>query len=177
MRFARRARMIFLGAALLGAPVQAHEGPPYPIIVDQTVGPFLVSVWGDPDVGIGTFFVYLEPPDDEAPLPDQSRVRIFVQPADRRLPERGHDARLQPRRSGRQMFVAEVPFETEESWRVRFEFGSERGGGETETEVAVTPPGQGPVLDFVLYLFPFVAVGFLFLKAVARHRRAATEPV
>lgn len=168
---------LFLAAALgCVGPADAHEGPPYPVIVDQTIGPFLVSVWADPDVGTGTFFVYLEPPDDAAKMPAENRVRVFVQPADRRIPEAGYDAVLQPRRAGRRLLVAEVPFETQERWRTRFVIDSERGGGETETEVEVTPPGsQGPLIDFMMFLFPFLAVGFLFFKAIMRRRAVTTE--
>jgi hypothetical protein len=43
--------------------------------------------------------------------------------------------------------------------------------GEAATDVEVTPPGQGPVLDFVLYLFPFVAVGVILVRAIVARRR------
>ena len=54
-----RLRTLLPAAVLLlacGARVRAHEGPPYPILVDKTLGPCVVSVWSDPDVGTGTFF-------------------------------------------------------------------------------------------------------------------------
>ena len=44
-----------LAAWLLSAgPMRAlaHEGPPYPIIVNKSAGPCVLSVWADPDVGI-----------------------------------------------------------------------------------------------------------------------------
>ena len=60
-------------------PAQAHEGPPFPIIVDEPLGPYVVSVWTDPDIGTGTFFVVLEPVGD-ARLPAGTVVRIGVRP-------------------------------------------------------------------------------------------------
>src|SRR5690606_31855498 len=63
------AAWLLVAGLLLPAPVRAHEGPPFPIIVDERVGPYVVSVWTDPDIGIGTFFVVLEPPGDD-PLPE-----------------------------------------------------------------------------------------------------------
>ena len=30
----------------------AHSGPPYPIVSSAGVGPYVVSVWTDPDIGI-----------------------------------------------------------------------------------------------------------------------------
>ncbi|HEX2163472.1 MAG TPA: hypothetical protein VHM02_05945, partial [Thermoanaerobaculia bacterium] len=44
-------------AVLAALPAAAHEGPPYPIVVDRPAGPVLLSVWADPDVGTGTFHV------------------------------------------------------------------------------------------------------------------------
>src|SRR5215510_7571836 len=55
----KRLAVIFLviGSLLITfRSVSAHEGPPYPIMVDKMIGPCLVSVWADPDVGIGTYF-------------------------------------------------------------------------------------------------------------------------
>jgi hypothetical protein len=39
----------------------AHLGPPYPIMQDRKVGPLTVAVWSNPDVGIGSFFVVIDP--------------------------------------------------------------------------------------------------------------------
>lgn len=152
------------------APIaHAHDGPPYPILVDQVTGPFRMSAWADPDVGVGTFFIYLESA-GASRLPDDCRVTIFVQPANRLIPEVGYRAEPQKVHKGPSRFFAKVPFDTRENWRVRFQLASAAGNGSAETEVAVTPPGQGPILDFVLYLFPFAAVGFLFVKAALKRR-------
>ena len=43
-------------------PALAHQGPPYPILVDRVMGPGVVSVWADPDVGTGTFYITVEAP-------------------------------------------------------------------------------------------------------------------
>ena len=41
----------------LPATAQAHVGAPYPILLEEAVGPYLVSALADPDVGKGTFYV------------------------------------------------------------------------------------------------------------------------
>ncbi len=47
--------------AMLCAPsAEAHNGPPFPIITDQRVGPYIISLWTHPDLGIGTFFVMVD---------------------------------------------------------------------------------------------------------------------
>ena len=95
----KRTRILALTAlAALGlapAPALAHAGPPFPILVDRPVGPYVASVWTDPDIGTGTFFVILEPAKGKA-LPAGTRVRIAVQPVDGRLAEAVHAAEPQP---------------------------------------------------------------------------------
>jgi hypothetical protein len=182
-----RAGALFVATALwlLAAgpsPVAAHEGPPYAIFVDRAAGPYVLSLWADPDVGIGTFYVMLDAPVG-ATWPEETRVAVVVQPESGRLPEARHPARRQPSRQ-RVQYLAEVPFDAEERWRVRLLLEGPRGRGEVATAVDVTPPGLGP-FDLILYLAPFVAVGFLWLRAVLVRRlqpredqgaRAATGP-
>ena len=70
---------------------------------------------------------------------------------------------------GRTQFKAEIPFDAQERWSARILLKSSQGGGEATVEVEVTPPGYGR-WDLLLYLFPFLAVGFLWLKAFLRGR-------
>lgn len=163
-------RTILLTAGLLlavSAPVFAHEGPPYPLIVDKTVGPCVLSVWSDPDVGTGTFF-FIPEPTPGGTLPDDIRIEIGVRPASGRLPEAVYAAGREDV-GGRVQFKALVPFDAEELWRVRIRLQSAQGGGEATTDVEVTPPGYGR-WDLLIYLLPFAAVGFLWLRAIMKGR-------
>lgn len=163
---------LWLAAALAApAPGHAHEGPPFPIIVDEPAGPYLVSVWTDPDIGTGTFFVVLEPPEGGR-LPEGSEVRIGVQPISGRLDEVVYEAAPQPVRYG-QRHYAEVAFDRGEMWRVRVVVSSPQGGGELHAEVEATPDGTIGPIGLLLYSLPFVAIGFLWLKAVLRRRGVA----
>lgn len=165
---------IFLACWLLACTslAQAHEGPPYPVIVDLPMATFQFSAWADPDVGIGTFYAWTEPVEGGT-LPTDTQMQILVQPSDGRIPEAAYP--MHPARSAdnQQQFIAKVPLETEETWRIHFVVQSEQGGGEAEAEVPVTPPGYGPLIDFPLFLFPFLAVGFLLVKAVIKSRSRA----
>lgn len=156
-----------LALLLAAAPAQAHEGPPYPIIVDRETGPCMLSVWADPDVGIGTFYFILEPLPGKT-IPEDIKVELGVQPLTGRLPEALHLAERESVR-GRTQFKAEVPFDAEERWRVRVVIESAQGRGEAATEVDVTPPGLGR-WDLLIYLFPFLAIGALWLRAFLRRR-------
>jgi hypothetical protein len=147
--------------------VFAHDGPPYPVIVDKNVGPSLLSVWADPDVGTGTFFITLEPVAGGS-LPSDVKVDIAVQPVSGRLEEARYTALRDPS-NRRTQFKGEVPFDSQERWRVRVLLESSQGSGEATTEVDVTPPGFGR-WDLVIYFFPFLLIGFLWLRAFFRKR-------
>jgi hypothetical protein len=155
--------LLLLWSAL---PTLAHQGPPFPILENQRAGPYLASVWTDPDVGTGTFFVVLEPPKGRS-LPAKTRVRIGLQPVSRRLPEMVYEAEPQKVSYGERYFTP-VRLDKEERWRARVLLDGSEGGGELTAEVDATPDGTIGPIALVLYLVPFLAVGLLWLKAVLR---------
>ena len=162
---------------LLAAAAEAHQGPPFPILVDRPVGPYRASVWTDPDIGTGTFFVVLEPPKgaEDRPLPRPSAVRIAVRPASGRLTEAVYTAQPQKVSYGERYFAA-VPFDRGEMWRVRVEIRSPQGGGDLSAEVEATPDGTIGPIGLLVYAFPFLALGFLWWKAARRRGRGPTTP-
>jgi hypothetical protein len=157
-------------APLPGAarPASAHEGPPYPIMNDKMIGPCVVSVWADPDVGVGTFIITLDPPQGGT-LPEDVTVEIGVRPVSGRLAESRYKS-VRESLKGRMQFKTQVQFDAEERWLTRVFLNSSRGGGEASVEVDVTPPGYGR-WDLLIYLFPFLGVGFLWLNAFLRRRK------
>jgi hypothetical protein len=164
-----RAPLVLLAAPVLLAPslVLAHDGPPYPIIVDRPLGSLLFSVWTDPDVGEGTFYLIFTTAPGTS-MEGTIDAAISVEPAD------GHAAPArhltQPMKSsGDARRLALVPFDREGVWRARFEVATPAGVHVVESEVEVTPPGGGPSA-LLLYLMPFVLVGFLWIKALLRRR-------
>ncbi|HEY6803094.1 MAG TPA: hypothetical protein VI306_05885 [Pyrinomonadaceae bacterium] len=146
----------------------AHDGPPFPIVVDQNIGPCVVSVWTDPDVGTGTFFIITSPLPGGS-LPSDLKVEVAVQPVSGRLAEVSYPAERDPSRDNVQ-FRSLVQFDTQEMWRVRVKVQSAQGNGETTATVEATPPGLGR-WDLLLYLGPFLAIGFLWFMAFMRKRR------
>jgi hypothetical protein len=149
--------------ALALAHPLAHEGPPYPLVVDRAVGPYVLSIWADPDVGTGTFHVGFDPPiRSEA---DEPRVAIEVWPSSGRLPPVRYEAELQRDES----YLATVEFDREEDWGVKLHVDGARGSGELELEVAVTPPGYGR-WDLLIYGAPFLLLGGLWAIAAIRRR-------
>jgi hypothetical protein len=150
----------------------AHDGPPFPIVVDQRVGPCIISVWTDPDIGQGSFFVMIQPPPNGS-VPNDLNVQLFAQPVSGRLPEASYRAEREDLR-GQLQYKTLVNFDVQEKWRIRIKLESAQGSGETEAFVEPTPPGLGR-WDLLLYLLPFLAVGFLWLRAFVTKRHKSQK--
>jgi hypothetical protein len=153
---------------------RAHNGPPYPIIENQRVGPCIVALWTHPDVGTGAFYVFVEPTPGGA-VPDDLKIEIGVQPITGRLPEVLYPAERVKSR-GQVQFNAQAEFDRQELWRVRLVMQSSQGSGEATAQVEVTPPGFGR-WDLLLYLLPFLAVAFLWFLGVSRAKRRRNSQV
>jgi hypothetical protein len=169
MKMSAVGRMSAWFAVVVGLllPAQAHNGPPFPIIENQKLGPCIISLWTHPDVGTGTFFVLVDPLAG-GKLPDDLKFEIGVQPESKRLPEVVYTATREDNR-GQAEYKALTEFDKDEFWRVRLVMHSTLGGGEMLSRVEATPPGFGR-WDLLLYLLPFLAVGFLWFRGMARTR-------
>lgn len=146
----------------------AHIGPPYPIMQNRKIGPLTVEVWSNPDVGNGSFFIVIDPPKGSS-VPTDMRVQVSVQPVSGRLPRKTYDAWRDKLRD-RVEFKADVPFDKEETWKVEVTLSSSAISGETDTNVEVTPALLGR-WDLLLFLLPFLGIGFLWFKAIMTKRR------
>lgn len=155
--------------AVFAPETQAHEGPPFPIIVDEQVGPYLVSVWTDPDIGTGTFFIIMEPISDDG-LPEITYVQVGVEPVSGRLEEEIYTAESQPVRYGARYYT-EVQFDQGEMWKVRVVIEGPGWGGELHSEVEATPDGTIGPIGLLLYALPFIGVGVLWFRAIILRRR------
>jgi hypothetical protein len=150
----------------LRAQASAHEGPPYPLFVDKDVGPYLVSVWADPDVGAGTFFVAAEAARGGA-TSDDLAVEVCVSPLSGRLAEQCYAARRDDGVRDRAQYKVEVPFDRQEFWHARVRLHGPPGVVEAAADVEATPPGLGR-WDLLLYLSPFAVVGALWFRAALK---------
>jgi hypothetical protein len=154
-------------------PAAAHNGPPFPIIVDRHVGPYVISLWTHPDVGTGLFWIIMEPSRGTA-VPKNLKIEIGVQPVSGRLQEKRYAARLDTS-SAQEQYIVEVPFDAQELWRIRVLLDSSAGHGESTATVEVTPPGLGR-WDLLWYASPFAAVAFLWFRALMRRRKRVPAP-
>jgi len=160
-----RSRLLpFLVALGLAAPVSAHDGPPYAVIVDQPFGDRTVSIWADPDVGTGTFYLYLEPAEDATSfLP----LEIHARPREPRWTPSDAEFVLASANAPYQL-LGEIAFEARGTWDV--EFVQPATGATTRLEIEVTPPGSLGPIDLLWFAFPFLAVAGLWIKGLLRQR-------
>lgn len=163
-----RCALLVVVIIVLASNVSAHEGPPFPLFVDQKVGDYVVSVWTDPDVGTALFFVIVNA-EKPAQLPADLRVQLAVQPVSGRLPEALYST-VREELKGQTQYRADVHFDRQELWRVRVQLESAQGNAETTATVEATPPGYGR-WDLLLYLVPFLAIGLLWAIAFIRRSR------
>lgn len=167
--FASRYALSLILIFLFVRTINAHEGPPFPLFVDQKLDPYVVSVWTDPDVGEALFFVIVGPSDQ---LPADLRVQVGVQPVSGRLPEAFYSGERE-NVQGQVQYRAQVHFDAQELWRVRVRLESAQRTVETTATVEATPPGYGR-WDLLVYLLPFVGVGLLWAVAMVRKLKRRT---
>jgi len=152
----------------LSLPACAHNVPPFPLFENKMLGPYKVALWTHPDVGKGTFFVILDPPAGGT-LPSDLSIKIGVQPVSGRLPEAVYAAQKANLR-GQIQYNVQADFDRQEFWRVRLILQSAQTAGEATAQVEVTPPGFGR-WDLLFYTLPFLIVGFIWSRAIARNHR------
>jgi len=157
-----------LFAVLVAPSAAAHNGPPFPIITDQRVGPCIVSVWAHPDIGTGAFYIMVDPVPGGS-VPKDLKIQLGVRPVSERLPEAVYSAWLEDLR-GQVEYKVEAQFDRQEYFNVRVILASSAGGGEAFSKVEATPPGFGR-WDLLLYLLPFLGAGFLWIKAITKRHR------
>ncbi|MCA9124680.1 MAG: hypothetical protein H6822_09130 [Planctomycetaceae bacterium] len=157
------------------SPVSAHEGPPFPILMDKPLAGYLVSVWADPDIGEATFFVVVESPQGGLPAEAPS-VAMWFEPVSGRLDRVACETKQEALRNQLQ-FIAQPNFDQRDQWTVGFRLTSANGVSEELTaQVESTPPGFGP-WDFAIYLFPFLLLGGMWVLAMMRRSRMnSSEP-
>lgn len=162
---------------LISSVLQAHDGPPFPVVMEEPVDDFLISVWADPDVGESQFFVVLEQRTDQTSKRDIASlptIAVTVEPKHHRYPKVAYQAVREDLRNTVQ-FVAE-PYLSEQTHYVIevLVTGLDDLSEKIIFEVEATPPGLGPV-DLVIYLLPFILFGGLWGMGFAKRRRVSSS--
>ena len=170
-------RLAVAMAVLVLAPraLDAHDGPPYPMVSNYNSGPYSISVWTDPDTTDdgtpgGQFWVTLEAAGNVKAVPAGTLATVSIRPLDRSgQPREGQSVPMAG--DVARQFVALV-MDHEGRFAVRVTVDGPSGRGQVEGEVAATYDLRPPPGLLVLYLLPFVAVGALWVNVLVRRRRA-----
>jgi hypothetical protein len=168
---------VLIAAAVAGERLHAHDGPPFPIVSEQTAGAYVVSVWTDPDTtddgtAGGQFWVLLRPVAPATTLPVQTRARVTIAPVDRQGDVRVGVATPVNDDPGRQ-FVALV-MDHEGLFSVRAVVEGPLGQVSVESQVAATYDARPAPILLALYLVPFLLVGALWLRLLRKRGRRPT---
>jgi len=172
-RIGRMAALLLL--ALLARPgaARAPPGAPYPVLLEEPAGPYLVSALADPDVGEGTFYVQVALVDGGA-VPAGTQLTLHTWPDDGHLPAAAYEGAREDTRYG-ERFVVEVPFDATGMWQVELAVDGPAGQGQAAFGVEVTPAGIN-WLTTVACLVPFVLAALIWLRATLRRQAPAEDP-
>jgi hypothetical protein len=164
--------IVLAGAQAL---VCAHSGPPFPILSEQIAGPYRISIWADPDAtddrtAAGQFWVMLQPAGPRAgeTVPAETRVDVAIRPLDR---DGGrHAGRAAPvNADASRQFIA-LLMDHEGPFGVRVTVNGPLGSADVEASTDATYDLRPRPILIVLFVLPFVLVGFVWGKLLIRRR-------
>jgi hypothetical protein len=159
-----------------GTSVSAHAGPPYPIIASVSADPYVVSVWADPDTtddgkAGGQFWVVFERP-GHGSLPVGTRATVTARALDR--PGAAQSAIADPVRGDASNQFAAVLLDREGRFEIGVTLDGPLGHATLRTQVDATYDLRPARWLIAVYVAPFVLVGLLWIKLLARRQRRAT---
>jgi hypothetical protein len=160
-------------ASRSSAVLEAHNGPPFPVITDRAVGNYVISLWADPDASDegdadGRFWVVVSPAAKGAPLPADTIVRISMWPAERPDSIRTETATADGQEISRR--TAAFVISREGKYGVKATIAGPLGPAEVEAVVDAQYDARPRPLLIAVFALPFVLVGFVWLKLLMRRR-------
>ena len=148
-----------------------HHGVPSRVVADQRVGPYVASVWIEPEVGDGAIYVILDAATG-APFTPPSTVRVGLAPASGRSVEVVEEARLDSARPGAEArYMTHLMFDRADQWKVRVSVDGAAGGGELVTPVESTTNASMGLFGVSLASTPFLLVAFVYWRSWLARRR------
>lgn len=176
----RSARSLTIALAACGLLVtadvsSAHDGPPYPIVSNQTVGAYRISIWTDPDTTDddtrgGQFWVMIDPARRGASSLSGVRAEITIRPIDRAgdaLTALAAPVNNDPSRQ-----FAALRMDHEGRFAVHVAVDGDTGNATVDSEVQATYDLRPSRFMLVLYVLPFLLAGVLWTTLLVRRRRA-----
>jgi hypothetical protein len=168
------ARLLATTLAVASPAVYAHDGPPFPILSDQVAGPYLVSIWTDPDTtddgsAGGQFWVRLHSV-SKAAVPSPTRATVTIKPLDRNGADR--TAPAAPVRGDVTNQFAAVVMDHEGRFAVQVRIDGPLGVAAVDATVDATYGLRPAPVLVLLYVAPFVLLGLLWGRLLIRRQAA-----
>ena len=155
--------------------MHAHSGPPFPILSDQIAGAYRISIWADPDAtddgsAAGQFWVMLQPARADAgpAIPAGTRVEVAIRPLDRPGGAQSGGAAPVNADPARQ-FVA-LLMDHEGPFGVRVTVDGPLGAADVQASTDATYDLRPRPILLILFVLPFLLVGFVWGKLLIRRR-------
>lgn len=174
-----RTRSVVAALALVAGSctVQAHSGPPFPIVTDAVRGPYMISIWTDPDATDngtpgGQFWIVLAPSAKGSALPADTRATVSVRPTAAPSPSQSttHSTRAEPVRGDITNQFGAVLMDHEGPYAVNVEVTGALGMATMDAMVDATYDLRPPPYMLAWYLVPFLLVGVLWTRLLVRRR-------
>jgi hypothetical protein len=156
--------------------VEAHSGPPFPIVQDRIVGAYKVSIWTDPDAtddqtAAGKFWITVQPAVRGAAVADGTRVQVSIAPIDRAGAERtAHAERLN---ADVQRQFAALVMDHEGRYGVHVQIDGPLGTADVESQADATYDLRPRPILTLVFVAPFLLVGFVWGKLLITRTMAA----
>jgi hypothetical protein len=170
-----RVLLVCGGLAAAGVNAAAHSGPPYPVVTNRATGPYIASLWTDPDAtdnrtAAGKFWVTIAPAAKGAALPPGTRARVSIRALDRQAPAlAGTTAPVNQDVSNQ--FVA-LLMDHEGPFAVHVAIEGPLGPGALDANVDATYDLRPARFMLALFVMPFVLVGLLWGKLLLKRRQS-----
>lgn len=161
---------------LFSSTLHAHSGPPFPILSDQVAGAYQVSIWTDPDAtddrsAAGKFWVTMrlaDPANHGRTIPAGTRVDVAIKPLDRNGGE--VSARAEPINGEAARQFAALVMDHEGPFGVRVTIDGALGRAEVEASTDATYDLRPRPILIVIFVLPFLLVGFVWGKLLIKRR-------
>jgi hypothetical protein len=162
--------LVLVGIAMVLAPqpiLHAHSGPPFPVLSNRIIDAYDISIWTDPDstddqTPAGKFWIVIDPSSRGGSIPAGTRATVTIKALDR--PGEAISGLTQPvEGSVSRQFVALL-------------MDGPLGHASVDSKVDATYDLRPAPIMLAVYVFPFVAVGALWVKVLMRRRRAGARP-
>jgi hypothetical protein len=169
----RRVALAAVALVVFAARLQAHSGPPFPILSDRVAGPYRVGIWTDPDATDdgtlgGQFWITLEQAATGGAVPGATRARVFLQALDRQAPEQS--AATEPVAGDVGNQFAALLMDHEGPFAVRVEIDGPLGATQVTSRADATYDLRPAPYMLVWYLAPFLLAAVLWTRLLLKRR-------